>query len=69
VRDFFLTDDRTGPAGASIFSLNMLVATSGGRSYSAKECSAWLKKAGFATVTYRRSKAVPETGCLMARKK
>ena len=69
VRDFFLSPDRTQPPAASLFSLNMLVATRGGRSYSAKECEAWLRKVGFAKVTYRRSKAAPETGYLIARKK
>jgi len=68
VRDFFLSPDRTQPPGASLFSLNMLTATRGGRSYSAKECEAWLRKVGFARVTYRKSTAAPETGYLFARK-
>jgi cyclopropane fatty-acyl-phospholipid synthase-like methyltransferase len=68
VRDFFLSPDRTQPPGASLFSLNMLVATHGGRSYSAKECEAWLRKVGFSKVTYRKSRAAPETGYLYARK-
>ena len=68
VRDFFLSPDRTQPPGASLFSLNMLVATRGGRSYSAQECEEWLRKVGFASVTYRKSKAAPETGYLFARK-
>jgi hypothetical protein len=67
VRDFFLSPDRTEPPGASLFSLNMLVATRGGRSYSAKECTDWLREMGFARVTYRRSKAAPDTGYLEAR--
>ncbi|MEN8151483.1 MAG: methyltransferase, partial [Planctomycetota bacterium] len=68
VRDFFLSPDRTQPPDASLFSMNMLVATRGGRSYSAQECEGWLRKVGFATVTYRKSKAAPDTGYLFARR-
>jgi len=68
VRDFFLSPDRTQPPAASLFSLNMLVATRGGRSYSAAECEGWLRKVGFGRVTYRKSRAAPETGYLYARR-
>jgi ubiquinone/menaquinone biosynthesis C-methylase UbiE len=67
VRDFFLNPDRTMPAAASLFSLNMLVNTPAGRSYSAKETMAWLRDAGFATATFRRSRAVPGADYVLAR--
>jgi hypothetical protein len=68
VRDFFLAPDRTTPAPASLFSLNMLVATPHGRCYSAEEIADRAREAGFATARFRRSRAVPDTGYLFARK-
>jgi len=67
VRDFFLESDGTRPAASALFSLNMLVNTPGGRSYTAKEVTVLLRDSGFRTVRYRRSKAVPDTGYLLAR--
>ncbi|MDR0826647.1 MAG: SAM-dependent methyltransferase [Desulfovibrio sp.] len=46
VQEFTLADDLSGPAHAALFSLNMLVQTPGGRSYTAGEISAMLKGAG-----------------------
>lgn len=68
VRDFFLSPDGTQPAPASLFSLNMLVNTRGGRSYTARETEGWLREAGFRAVRHRRSAAVPDTGYLLARR-
>lgn len=68
VRDFFLSPDGTEPASGSLFSLNMLVATPNGRSYTTEEATAWLRDAGFATVRFRRSKAAPGSGYLFARR-
>jgi predicted O-methyltransferase YrrM len=67
VRDFFLSPEGTRPAFASLFSLNMLVNTPGGRSYTAKEVTGWLRQAGFQSVSFRRSKGVPDSGYLFAR--
>ena len=50
-----------------LFSLNMLVNTPGGRSYTAKEVTEWLRRAGFRSVSFRRSKGVPDSGYLFAR--
>jgi predicted O-methyltransferase YrrM len=47
VQDFVLNPDKTGPQFAALFSLNMLVATEGGASYSEVEYTAWMKAAGF----------------------
>jgi SAM-dependent methyltransferase len=67
VRDFFLKDDRVNPPAASLFALNMLVNTDGGRTYTATEVRESLLSAGFATARFRRSKAVPDTGYVLAR--
>lgn len=47
VQDFLLEPDKTGPRFAALFSLNMLVGTRGGASYSEQEYTAWLAEAGF----------------------
>ncbi|MHC4660381.1 MAG: methyltransferase [Planctomycetota bacterium] len=45
--DFVLEDDRTAPAQAALFAINMLVSTQAGNAYTAAEYSDWLLKAGF----------------------
>ena len=47
VQDFILNPDKTGPPHAALFSLNMLVGTDAGASYSEAEYTAWMKAAGF----------------------
>lgn len=58
IHDFLLEKDRAHPVPAALFSVNMLVNTAGGRSYSVQEMKAWLTKAGFKGV---RTKALGET--------
>jgi 3-hydroxy-5-methyl-1-naphthoate 3-O-methyltransferase len=50
VQDFILNPDKTGPQQAALFSLNMLVATDSGASYSEPEYTQWMKAAGFTDV-------------------
>ena len=50
VQDFILNPDKTGPQQAALFSLNMLVGTSAGASYSEPEYTEWMKAAGFGEV-------------------
>ncbi|MFZ1142442.1 MAG: methyltransferase [Candidatus Sulfotelmatobacter sp.] len=50
VQDFILNPDKTGPTQAALFSLNMLVATDSGASYSELEYSQWMKDAEFTDV-------------------
>jgi predicted O-methyltransferase YrrM len=51
VQDFILNPDKTGPQQATLFSLNMLVATDAGASYSELEYTLWMKTAGFTEVS------------------
>jgi len=51
LQDFILNRDKTGPLHAALFSLNMLVATDHGASYSETEYSGWMKNAGFADIS------------------
>ncbi len=41
IQDFILEADRTAPKSAALFSLNMLVGTAAGRTYSGEEYTAW----------------------------
>jgi (2Fe-2S) ferredoxin/predicted O-methyltransferase YrrM len=50
VQDFILNPDKTGPQHATLFSLNMLVATEAGASYSELEYTNWMNAAGFTDV-------------------
>jgi (2Fe-2S) ferredoxin/SAM-dependent methyltransferase len=50
VQDFILNPDKTGPLHAVLFSINMLVGTEGGASYSELEYTSWMKDAGLVDV-------------------
>jgi 3-hydroxy-5-methyl-1-naphthoate 3-O-methyltransferase len=50
VQDFILDASKTAPRAAALFSLNMLVGTRAGSSYSEPEYAAWLHNAGFTDV-------------------
>lgn len=54
IHDFILNDSKDGPEFAALFSLNMLVGTSGGRSYSRAEIFAMLKKAGVGDIKHQK---------------
>ena len=47
IQEFILNPSKTMPPFGTLFSLNMLMGTQGGSSYSAVEMKGWLKKAGF----------------------
>jgi len=50
VHEFTLAEDRASPVPGALFSVNMLVNTAEGRSYSPKEMSGWLTKVGFGRI-------------------
>ena len=66
IQDFLLRADKTGPRAGALFSLNMLVNTLGGASYSEDEYTAWLREAGFGDV--RRVPLAGPAGVLVARR-
>lgn len=47
VQDFILNPEKTGPQHAALFSLNMLVSTDSGATYSEPEYMRWMERAGF----------------------
>jgi SAM-dependent methyltransferase len=52
IRDFYLNEERTGPEWPAVFSINMLVQTDGGRSYTVSETESLLNRAGFKRFEY-----------------
>jgi hypothetical protein len=66
VQEFYLDDSRTNPPTGAIFAINMLVNTPGGRTYTPKEMSVWMKKAGFART---EEKLLGDTVLLIGTKK
>ncbi len=54
ISDFIIDEDRCRPAWASLFGINMLVATGGGDSYTESDYRGWLAEAG-CTRSYRLS--------------
>ncbi len=47
IQDFILNEDKTSPPFPALFSLNMLLFTENGKSYSFNEIEMWLQEAGF----------------------
>jgi SAM-dependent methyltransferase len=50
IHEFALTEDRASPVLGALFSVNMLVNTAEGRSYTAREMKGWLSKTGFGRI-------------------
>lgn len=53
IQDFILEADKVSPRAGALFSLNMLVNTRAGASYSEPEYVAWLQEAGFRDIQRR----------------
>ncbi len=66
IHEFTLNEDRASPAPGALFSVNMLVNTAGGRSYTRSEMKGWLSKAGFRKIAV---KDLAETVLIMGRKR
>lgn len=64
IQDFVLETDKTSPKSAALFSLNMLVGTRAGGSYSEDEYAAWMREAGFKDV--RRMRLPGPPGLMLA---
>jgi len=54
IQDFILKPDGTAPKQAALFSLNMLVGTAGGRSYTEAEYEGWMRAAGLSELRRAR---------------
>jgi len=65
IHDFLLEEDRAHPVPAALFSVNMLVNTAAGRSYTIQEMRGWLAKTGFKGI---RTTALGETVIVTGKK-
>jgi ubiquinone/menaquinone biosynthesis C-methylase UbiE len=65
IHEFLLEKDRAHPVPAALFSINMLVNTAAGRSYTVQEIRGWLAKAGFKGI---RTKTLGETVIVTGKK-
>jgi SAM-dependent methyltransferase len=52
IKDSMLDDSKTQPADAALFSVNMLVNTHSGASYSKNEIRSWMRQAGFTEIHF-----------------
>ncbi len=68
VHENLIASSKTSPTSAVLFSLNMLVNTGQGRSYSGPEISAWMRETGFVKPRVVRLPAPATTSLVMATK-
>ncbi len=54
IQEFYISQHKTSPLSSALFSVNMLVNTEGGRTYSTEEIIKWLKEAGLKQIKKRR---------------
>jgi len=65
VQEFLINSERTHPLWSSLFSVNMLVNTDGGRTYTPEEIKTWLLRLGFVSA---RKKILSDGVLVSARK-
>ena len=68
VQEFILNDEKNGPEFPALFSLNMLVGTDGGQSYSQKELSEMMTDAGLTDIARLEIELPNGSGILTGRK-
>ena len=68
IQDFMLDGNKTSPAFPALFSLNMLLFTENGRSYSFQEIENWLKEADFHDLTRMNIKLPRSISVLIGKK-
>ncbi|MCK4911742.1 MAG: hypothetical protein KAR83_08860, partial [Thermodesulfovibrionales bacterium] len=66
IQEFVVSKDRTSPPGGALFSVNMLVGTTGGNTYHTSHIASWLREAGFVKV---KSKPLRETVLVVGSKR
>jgi predicted O-methyltransferase YrrM len=68
VHENLIASNKISPTSAVLFSLNMLVNTGHGRSYSGREIMAWMRETGFADPAVRRLRAPASSSLVTATK-
>jgi len=66
VHDFILNTSKNGPEFPALFALNMLVGTDKGRSYSDKEITSMLERAGLTEITHHSIRTPNDSSILSA---
>jgi precorrin-6B methylase 2 len=66
IQDHIMNEDRTAPLAGALFSLNMLVGTKAGDTFTGFEIQAWMKEAGFKKILQKRNPTGP--GVILGRK-
>ncbi len=59
IQDHIMNEDRTAPLAGTLFSLNMLVGTKAGDTFTGSEIQSWMKEAGFKKILQKRNPAGP----------
>ena len=67
IQDHIMDEDRTAPLAGTLFSLNMLVGTPSGDTFTESEIRSWMDEAGFERI--RRKDHPVTTGLMIGRKK
>ncbi|MDR2945507.1 MAG: methyltransferase domain-containing protein [Candidatus Adiutrix sp.] len=68
IQEFIIDDDRSGPAPSALFSLNMLVQTSGGQAYTQAEIAAMMSEAGLQDIKRLNAPLPPGCGIMVGYK-
>ncbi|MFI6663018.1 methyltransferase [Streptomyces sp. NPDC050523] len=68
VSELLINPERTGPVGAALMGVNMLVETQGGRNYTENEYLGWLRDAGFTEADIIRFESSAANGVVIGRK-
>ena len=67
IQDHIMSEDRTTPLAGALFSLNMLVGTRAGDTFTESEIRKWMTDAGFAKIRCKRNAVGP--GLMIGRKR
>lgn len=68
IHDFIMNDAKDGPEFPALFSLNMLVGTEGGSSYSCTEIFSMLEKTGFVEISHQKLQVPNDSSIITAKK-
>ena len=67
IQDWLMAEDRSGPAGAALFAINMLVGTKCGDTYTESEVRGWMAAAGLGDI--HRTDVPSGTSLMIGRKR
>jgi 3-hydroxy-5-methyl-1-naphthoate 3-O-methyltransferase len=68
ISELLVDDEKAGPPSAALMSMTMLVATDGGRNYTASEYHSWLRETGFHEIEVVPFEGLGANGVVVGRK-